>query len=131
MNPSTFQSDNARFQAERGYGEYVRASELNDSHIGRGIYCEVWRDHKWLYIDRIVPGDDGTVAIVYLEMKTGDPVASSDGDTRSEVTEHRVVRQSAEFAGRDQVLISAEAQTRPQGKRITVTTTRTEELLDD
>ncbi len=128
----TFQSSNAKYQVTRGNGVIVNAGDLTALHIGRGIYHELFRDHEWLYISAVRPGQNGTFEIEYLEAKSSQN-KSTQGDNTTEVTEHRAIKNVLTFEAGEGILISTEPVVRPQGRRITIVTTRvrTEEPLED
>lgn len=126
----TFESSNARFQVENRYGVLIRATNLTESYVGRGIYHELFRDHEWLNISRITPRSDGQIEIEYLEQKTFQS-ESTEGNSTTKITDEKVIRQTLIFQRDDDVLLSANLVAPPKGRRIKVVTTRTEEPLDD
>lgn len=127
----SFNRDEAKFQVKRGFGILVSAAKVADYvAAGHGIFHELFRDHEWLFISAATPKADDQVEIEYLQLKS-DKKESSAGNSHSVITEQVVTRQTITFAAGDQVLISATPIVRPKGRRSTVTTTRTEEVLED
>jgi hypothetical protein len=127
----SFNRDEAQFQVKRGFGILVSAAKVADYvAAGHGIFHELFRDHEWLFISAATPQADDQVQIEYLQLKS-DKRESSVGNSRTTVTEEIVTRHTVTFGAGDQVLISATPMVRPKGRRVTVTTTRTEEVLED
>lgn len=128
---SMFRSADASWQVERGLGVRVKVTNVGEQHVGRGLYCELNRDHTWLYISRITPLPGGQIEVEYLEVKSSQH-KTTDGCTCTEVTEEQVIAGVAVFEeNEDIVLHSKPPGERPRGRRVTVTTTvKTEELLE-
>ncbi len=129
-----FQTDNAKFQVQRGNGVHIRAADLNNDYVGRGIYRELDRDHEWLFISGVTPVTNGQVEIEYLESsKKQSSTNDATNTTTTEVTEQRVTKHKLTFEPGDLVLITTDPVARPKGRRVTIVTTRTrtEEPLQD
>lgn len=128
----TFQTSNAKFQVTRGNGIMVDAADLSALHVGRGLYHELDRDFEWLHISAIRPGAEGAVDVEYVEAKTTQK-KSAEGNSTTEITEHRAIKHVLTFEKGEVLLISTEPTAQPQGRRITVVTTRvrTEEPLEE
>jgi hypothetical protein len=127
-----FQTENARFQIERGMGVLVKAANLTTLQLGRGIYRELHRDSEWLFISDISQSTEGSVVIEYLQLTTTKS-REDKVETTTEVTTEQVVKHKLTFGPSDEILISLATLTRPKGRRITDVTTRVrkEEPLED
>lgn len=126
-----FKSADASWQVERGFGVRVKVSHVGEQHVGRCLYCELHRDHTWLYISRITPLPGGQIEVEYLQVKSSQN-KTTDGSTTIEVTEDQVVAAVVVFEEGEEIVMYAKPPgERPRGRRVTVTTiTTTEELLD-
>jgi hypothetical protein len=128
-----FQTANAQLQVRNGCGRLVKAEEL-DSLMDEGIaiYHEVWRDHEWLYLNDVSTREDGQIEIEYLTMvNSNGTTPSDDPNVNISWSENRVVKNKALLPPGTEVLIAIEPMARPQGERITNTTTRTVKILLD
>lgn len=130
----TFQSSNARFQIERGNGQFVTAAAaLADPTlvVGRGIYVELFRDHEWKHIARVEQQGE-QIAFIYLETEQSpDPANKREGNVTTEITLTKVVERTDLFDAGDEILVTSEAVARPKNRRHgKITTFVNEELAD-
>lgn len=124
-----FQSRSGKFQVSGGFGRLVSAGAM-EAFIGHGLFHELFRDHEWLFISAVTPKADNQVEIEYLTLERNQK-QTSEGNSHSDITEERPLKHTLTFGRGDQILISISPIKRPEGCRITVTTTRTVEPLTD
>jgi hypothetical protein len=116
-----------------GFGRHVKAEELKNL-LAQGIamYYEVFRDHTWFYLNDARTREDGHIEIEYLTIdQSKGNIESDDPNVSISWTENRVVKNKALLPPGTEVLIAIEPMARPQGERITSTTTRRVEVLVD
>ncbi|HEY9789509.1 MAG TPA: hypothetical protein V6D22_03855 [Candidatus Obscuribacterales bacterium] len=120
-----FNTETAKWVVANGYGTIVKAGDLTDEHVGRGLLHEIWRDHEWQYISRIERTADDKIEIEHLE-GISSKNETKEGDTTTVITEYRVKKVVETYEPDADICIEIGNESkRPRSERIIEKTTRT------